>query len=351
MATDGIRLLWNPDFVESLTVPELATVLAHEAEHVALLHPFRRDHRDPVKWNFATDYVINGNLDLENQKAKNAGKSAPFPFPKCGCLLDHALSDGKGSEEVYNNLPTPPPGSGKKPGNQPGGQPGQPGIGDVLDAPDKDEDGNDREAQSAAWKVKISQCAQAAKMQGKLPSHLEKMVDEIVNPPAPWQQILRRFITIRAKEDYSWKRPNRKMIHRGLYLPSLDSLRCGKIAAAIDTSGSIYGPVLDQFLSEIQAILDEVKPEEIRVIQCDADIADDRTYSPGDLLKTDFRFKGGGGTDFRPVFEALETDPPIALVYLTDGYGQFPDGASFPVLWAMVTDEQPPFGEIVRISV
>jgi predicted metal-dependent peptidase len=64
---------------------------------------------------------------------------------------------------------------------------------------------------------------------------------------------------------------------------------------------------------------------------------------------------GGGGTDFRPVFAALEEEPPVALVYLSDLDGRFPDEApSFPVLWGQTETYrgwlEAPFGECVRVE-
>jgi predicted metal-dependent peptidase len=56
---------------------------------------------------------------------------------------------------------------------------------------------------------------------------------------------------------------------------------------------------------------------------------------------------GGGGNDFRPVFERLDhsEEPPVALVYLTDGYGCFPDREpEYTVLLASTAVERIPFG-------
>ena len=64
--------------------------------------------------------------------------------------------------------------------------------------------------------------------------------------------------------------------------------------------------------------------------------------------------KGGGGTDFRPPFEYVEREgiTPACLIYLTDGYGPFPQNPPpYPVLWAMTTDVVPPWGEYVKVEV
>lgn len=46
MATDGVSLFYNPEFVETLNAAELAGVLAHEVMHPALQHHTRRGDRD-----------------------------------------------------------------------------------------------------------------------------------------------------------------------------------------------------------------------------------------------------------------------------------------------------------------
>ena len=63
--------------------------------------------------------------------------------------------------------------------------------------------------------------------------------------------------------------------------------------------------------------------------------------------------KGGGGKRFESVFEHLDEsgEPPVALVYLTDGLGSFPERApEYPVLWATTEREEFPFGEVVAID-
>ena len=68
--------------------------------------------------------------------------------------------------------------------------------------------------------------------------------------------------------------------------------------------------------------------------------------------------EGGGGTDFRPFFERIakgyDTSTPLVSVYLTDGYGEFPDvPPAFPILWVVTPGgldaDYFPFGEVVRL--
>jgi len=42
MATDGVNIYWNDEFVKSITDEEIQTVLVHEASHVIWEHPLRK---------------------------------------------------------------------------------------------------------------------------------------------------------------------------------------------------------------------------------------------------------------------------------------------------------------------
>ena len=93
MATDGVSLYYNPEFVETLNAATLAGTLAHEVMHPALHHHVRRSGRDPKRWNQACDYAINPLL-------VDAGLSLPD-----GVLLDNRFR-GMSAEQIYNLLET-----------------------------------------------------------------------------------------------------------------------------------------------------------------------------------------------------------------------------------------------------
>jgi predicted metal-dependent peptidase len=344
MATDGRRLLINPKFVDSLEPEELKTVLIHEACHIAFKHPFRRMHREPRKWNKAADFEINNALDDINKKIKANGQTEPYVFPKGenAGLIDHSF-DGKCAEEIYDLLSDEPDGGG---GDEGGNDPG--GMGETLDAEGTPKEQKELEQET---ELAIAQAAQVAQKQGKLPASIERMVEKLLNPPPKWREVLRRFVREVAKDDYSFARPNRRYISTGFYLPSLYSQRIGRIAVAVDTSGSITPEMINAFMSEVELICHECRPSKIVVFDCDAAIHSIREYDAIDPLPRDFA--GGGGTDFRPVFDELtKQETPVCLIYFTDLYGSFPDNPpDYPVIWA-VQDEGPkiPFGEIVKID-
>ena len=117
------------------------------------------------------------------------------------------------------------------------------------------------------------------------------------------------------------------------------------------TSGSIGADELDQFAGEISAIAEDVQPESIRVVYCDAAVQADQEFEPGEAVV--LSSKGGGGTDFRPVFTWVDEQglTPACLIYLTDlACESYPEPLPYPVLWATDSRRAGPFGETLKIT-
>lgn len=387
MATDGRRLVYNPAFVEKLTPGELEGVLAHEVMHCALAHHCRRGERDAQLWNQAADYAVNPILI-------NNGMTLPKD-----ALIDRAFAD-LSAEEIYARLlkreqdsgPAQPPsqsraqspsgGSGlsapertpqqtpqesqseqqpsqtqtELPGSSDQPLPAWPGgFGEVLDAMGED----DQRASQAElsrqiheWAINAEQALCSAKACGHEPGGIERPLKEARHSGCNWRAILRDFIAATNPSDYRWAPPNRRLVSSGLYLPSVQRSGVGEIVIVVDTSGSIGTQELELFAGEINAIINDVQPELIRVIYCDAAVQAVEEFSPSELIK--LSPKGGGGTDFVPPFQWVEENgiEPKCLIYLTDlCCNSFPVAPGYPVLW--VTDchnKMAPFGETLRIA-
>jgi len=114
---------------------------------------------------------------------------------------------------------------------------------------------------------------------------------------------------------------------------------------------------LNQFASELTAILDEYPPEVMTVIYCDTKIAGVQEFHKEDLpLKLEA--KGGGGTNFQPPFEWVEEQgiEPVCFIYLTDmECNRFPEEyPEYPVMWVATQEPPsyygtPPFGEVIEM--
>jgi predicted metal-dependent peptidase len=294
MATNGSTIWFHPQAVQEWSLDEVMGVLCHEALHIAMLHPFRRGHRAPTKANKAMDYSINCIIE-----------EAGLTLPKN--RLRAPSFDGKSFEEIYTMLPDED-GSGQ-------GQGGD-GAGDqfdnVIDAPGTEAERQQAEAEAH---VKIKQAANQAKAQGKLPASLAKLIDEVLEPKVDWRAELRRYMTMILKTDQSWQRGQRRFLAQGLYLPAFHTPGMGHVVVGIDTSGSIVDRA-GEFLDEVRAICEECKPNRLTVIQCDAKVSDVRDYEIGEPISCEI--KGGGGTDLRHIYSAIEDDPAV-MVLLSDG--------------------------------
>lgn len=325
---DGRTLAYNPVWLEGLNHEEVVGLVAHEVMHCAAGHPWRRDARDPRKWNVACDLAI-------NQILADAG----FRLPPGG-LLDSALASGKSAEWIYDRLPEDLDGEGP---------------GEVRDAPDPGQspgDGDQEVPTEADWQVAVQQAAQAAKMRGKLPAGMERFAAARARSGPDPRSVLARFVQEAARADYSWARPNRRYLAAGLYLPSLWSEELGPIVIAVDTSGSVDDVLLAKFTAWVRAVVEDMRPRRTHVMYADAAVARQQVFERDEPLE--IHPAGGGGTDFRPVFQAAAEldEPAICLIYLTDLDGAFPAQApEYPVLWLTPDpDRRAPFGETVWLE-
>ncbi len=335
--TNGEYIKYNPKWFLRLREQERIGLIAHEVMHVALFHMIRRDNRDLVRWNIAGDYVINGALIKSN-----------FILPHTE-LIDPQYDD-MSTDNVYALLP-----EDIKDGAGPGDvllvssdDPG--GCGSVVDHPSVS-DGSATGKFEAEIEVAVQQAADIAKAMGKLPGHLQTLIEKALAPKVDWKMALARFLRANNKSDFTWIKPNRRFISRGLYLPSLHTPCLEEIAVAVDTSGSVSEDELLQFTGEITSILHDTNPERIHFLQCDTEVRSDDEYTR-ESLPLKITYKGRGGTAFSPVTEYINEKHPgvSALVYLTDlESSNFGDQPPYPVLWVTTSSTEAPYGEIIQI--
>ena len=331
-ATDGKAIYYNPIYLESLSKASLDGLMLHELLHIALLHLPRRQERELLLWNVACDIVINGMLAQENW----------LELPK-GALRDEAL-ENLSAEEVYillqeRSIKLSLP------------------HGDLLILGDGPMSEAERSELSAHWKHALAQAVavqRSSKGQGDLPTGLKRLLGEVLEPQLDWRVVLWRFLS-RTPVDYQGF--DRRFIHEDLYLEHLEG-ESVEVLVCIDTSGSISDAQLGQFYSELQGII-RAYPN----IYCQLYFADAGLYGPYKIDSGTMPPKpeGGGGTSFKPFFTAVQAKhqdatlgESILCVYLTDGYGDFPQEApQLPVLWVVTLggadSKSFPFGEVARL--
>jgi predicted metal-dependent peptidase len=211
------------------------------------------------------------------------------------------------------------------------------------------------EERRAVWRRRVAGALQQAQRQGMAPcAEVLAVVREVLHPRVPWRRLLESHVRKVHGGASTWLPPNRRAIHRGLYLPGRreSALRA---VVAIDTSGSTHC-FLPTFLSELSSLLRTFARTEVTVLCCDTELAPPQILDPFQPLTAEtLELRGGGGTDLRPPFAwAAERMPPDVLVYLTDGEGPAPKRPPpFPVLWVLTPSGivPAPWGEVAVMDV
>ena len=270
------------------------------------------------------------------------------------------------------------PGAGKpdasgQPGASSGAGAGQPGQGAGDASGDAEttgpggimRPGNGSEADAAAmaddWQVIARQAAMISKAAnaGDMPGHAARVIADISEPRIDYRELLAELINSRVAVDYSFSRPNRRLIGRGFYLPGIVTDAIEHLVFAVDTSGSIDQTMLANAAGEIIGAMESGKVRKLTVIFADAAVCAVQEFEVGDAIE--LAPAGGGGTRFADTFRWIEANAPdaTAVIYLTDmetrDWGEEPD---CPVYWAVHGDSRKfdklaakaPFGDAVYIG-
>ena len=335
MCTDGKSILWNPSFVDGMDQEETVGVMAHEVLHVTFKHMLRRGKRDHTLWNIACDFAINPIL-IE----------AGFKLP------EFALNDqeykGLSAEAIFDRLP---PDAVEKYG-------GGSGLGEVSDATDgKGNAPSEAEAKQMEADIdsKVMMAANGAKAVGNLPSAIKELIEVMKRSQVDWRDSMRRFVGGDQPDDYSMRKPNRKMYHTSrIVAPSIQKIGAGDVVIGIDTSGSVSKRELSYFLGELNAISADIKPRSVTVITCDARVQTVRHYDQGEEIEM-IEVNGRGGTLVRPVFDYIEENNINVdnMVYFSDMcISDYPKQPHYPTMWvsSYALGNAAPWGETVFLE-
>ena len=358
--TNGRDEMYDRAFVSSLSDAELRFLVLHEVYHKLFkhLHIWRHLYdEDPDLANRANDYVINIKIVDDNDD----GFATMTGVLENGCLDEKYR--GMDSAQVYNLLRKQqrqnPPGEGNTGG---GGGGGSSKLQDQQPFDQHDWDG--AQELTADEKRELARdldeaIRQGALVAGKMGSGGDRDLEELLQPQVNWREALREFIqdTCAGKDYSTYRKPNRRYLSAGIYMPSGVTEQVGELILAIDTSGSIGNHELSAFLSEVKSICDTVHPDGIRLLYWDTQICRDEKYDSQDLdeLVKSTKPKGGGGTDVTCVTDYIREHNinAQACIVLTDGYlfggwGQW----TMPVLWTILDNDgaKPDVGKTVNIK-
>jgi predicted metal-dependent peptidase len=351
-ATDGRNFYYNSRFIDMLKPKEVEFLFGHEVLHCVYDHFGRRGDRDPMLFNVANDYAVNG--DLKKHRVGEFITSVP-------CLYDSKY-EGMSSEEIYDDLYE----NAEKIN-----------LSDLIDKllddhldgegnSDSDEDGDEKDGRgkkpklSAEERQKIRDeikeavmaAAAASDGAGNLPAGVRRIIQDMTAPKLNWRELLRMQLESTIKSDYTWMRASRRGWHMDAVMPGQRPDELIDVAIGIDASGSIDERMLRDFLAETQGIMDQFQSYRIHIFTFDTRVYNPAQYNSDNLdTMCDYEVSGGGGTDFDAIFNYLKEEQiePKRLVVFTDGYpfGSWGDENYADTVWIIHgnTTVVPPWGQ------
>ena len=353
-ATDGRNFYYNSRFVDMLKPKEVEFLFGHEVLHCVYDHFGRRGDRDPMLFNIANDYCVNG--DLKKHRVGEFITSVP-------CLYDHKY-EGMSSEEIYDilyeNAEKIDIGSliDKMLDEHLDGE-GQDSDGDAEGEQGK-KGGKGRPKLSAEERQKIKDeikeavlaAASASDGAGNLPAGVKRIIEDMTAPKMNWRELLRMQLESTIKSDYTWMRNSRRGWHMDAVMPGMKLDPMIDIAVSIDASGSMGARMLKDFLGEVAGIMEQFPNYRIHVLSFDTEVYNPQQFDSENLDDiTGYEIMGGGGTDFDCVFKYFKDNEiePKRHIMFTDGYpnGSWGDEQYCDTVFIMhgTTSIVPPFGQ------
>jgi len=345
--TNGIDCRYGSKFIKDMVDSDLRGLIMHENLHKTFQHMFLWQHlydEDGRTANKACDYVIN--LIIADISRRSNGF---ITLPKGG-LLDERLRN-MDSQTVYNILREEKDEGDDGDGDGEGG--------DGFDDHDWESGkGMSQEEIEQVGKEINQAIRQGQLMAGKLGGNQSRALGSLLEPKVNWREQLREFVSSTAvgKDISTWQRVNRRWLQHDMYMPSTITENVGRIVVAPDMSGSTE-PYVSKFLSEVQGICVNTKPEKVDLLYWDTDVAAHEVYTQEQLDKLTSSTKpaGGGGTDVACVSEYLKVNQikPECIIIMTDGYLNGDWGTwTAPVLWVIVGGNKvvPPMGTAIYLD-
>jgi predicted metal-dependent peptidase len=340
--TNGRDERYGRKFINELREQELNFVVAHEASHKMYRHltTWKKLHDENHSLaNHACDYVINLMLkDMDPSErtiAMPRFKSGEMQGKQMG-LIDERFR-GMNAKQIFDILKDEQDENGSG------------GDGDGFDEHDwKDATDGMTEEEKKQLERDIDQAIRQGvmahqKIAGKNAGGLDRELQDLLEPKVDWREVLREFVkaTCRAKDTSSWRRVNRRFLGTGTYMPSMIGEKVGHLVIGIDTSGSIGGKELAEFLGEVKGIAEEVNPSQVDLIYWDTEVAGHEEYTESDVASIieSTKPRGGGGTDPSCVSDYLKEKKiePECVIILTDGHvPNWGNDWTAQVLWCIV---------------
>jgi predicted metal-dependent peptidase len=378
------RLVVNAEFVRQLQDSELVFVLAHEIFHLALRTHDRALGSDPLRFNYAHDFIINDILrdELGLQHIPAGGLDWPgarqMSAEEIFLQMDQDPNRAQQGPDVWKKAEAASAGSSSRGSQGAGTQQGSAADqgeqsaagspqGDVLGTQLErewfpDENSSEQHAQEEAVKEMAGKALSLGKamdaMKGAGRGTDQGAANQLVTAlrglyRTPWEMALQRWLESVAPGPRTYMRASRRGAERtDVVLPG--RRREGWILnVVLDTSGSMTDE-LPRALGAIADFCDAAAVDQIRLLQCDTAVTADRFLTPDELVR--YQITGGGGSDMSPALRYLADDARVeAVIVLTDGEITYPpEDMPYSVLWVLpgLTSPSfhPPYGTVIAMK-
>jgi len=404
ISTNGYCIYFDPDWLQKLGNTELDFILAHQLMHIALGHIERPKYYKGDRFHLACDIVANSKLERlgwSHERLPHIGKifyetfypSIPgylltsiealdcVPFDPAEMRTgvrrnymidaenwwDKKTDRGENGEIVLSS-------DDEEPSDL---------IGDRVDFGDgkffvkkecfvkKEEYRFGREETSyqnnvTQWKKSVTNELLSLRSTNKHAENCndtdlfnERLWQQQDNSKLDWRKLLDSFIQEDIC-DYFFTPPDKRFQESEFFLPDYSVLdeNTKEVLFMVDTSGSITDEMLSVVYGEIKGALNQFNCG----IKGAIGFFDEKVYTPTyfsnvDNLK-DIKPYGGGGTDFKCIFDYIKrnmgNNPPENIVIFTDGQASFPDVTvtnNIPVLWLLSeVDVVPAWGKYAYVE-
>lgn len=381
--TDGVNERYGRAFVDALEEKPLGFVILHETYHKLCRHLSiykKLWEEDARRANAACDYWLNLKLDKLSQTCNllempryteallallSDAQRAALAAEGKGLgdyfgLLDYKY-DGMTVVEIFRALKEEEESNGRGSGRNGEEQDGQGPSG--FD--DHDWEGGNSIPKEEQEKMRgeieraIREGQMLAKKYGNGSSGAELGFEELLKPKVDWRAQLRDFVrtTCRKMEQSTWRRPNRRFLHQGIIMPTMQGKQIKSLGVCVDASGSMFGGSPSPFqrvMSEIDGLTKQLGIDTLHVIYWDGAVCQHETYTPttvGNWINVT-KPRGGGGTDPACITPWLKEQgiKLDAAVVLTDGevpgWGQW----TVPVLWLVTGKAVASVGKTIHVE-
>lgn len=356
-ATDGERIIFSPEFIDTLSDNELDFVMMHEILHIALQHCMREGDFNKELYNMACDIVVNSNILLENHMDKSS-----ITLKQYGESIHIAPNGEEGykytAEQVYGMLTK--------------------NVKDIYTNNMRNDEETcqwddhsywgsceDNALLKDIWTKYLEDAAQSisfreqSKSYGMLPEFAKRILNSCKKAQTDWRTILNEFIQSEVC-DYSFFPPDKRFSESEFFLPDFNEReeKAENILFMIDTSGSMTDNMVTAAYSEVLGAIEQFNGRLSGWLGFfDCEVKGVRSFSDSKEAKKILP-SGGGGTNFNTIFEYVNKymyDKTLtSIIILTDGNAPFPDEnitQGVPVLWLLNNFEvEPTWGKVARIN-